>query len=217
MKPKEQALKLRTLGYSYSYIKEATGLSKSTLSYHLALVPYTPNKKTIATIGIARATAGLTKARQKKKSFTDAKKDALTDIGHLSQRDLFMLGLGVYIGEGSKTQDIIRVVNSDYRVLNLFMRWLCSLGYSQKNFAIRIHLYPDSNITKAESYWALKTGLPQDQFQTACIDKRAYKDRKRSGIHIHGTAHITVRSNGDKRHGVTFSRRIGAWMEEVLR
>ncbi len=217
MKPKELALKLRTQGYSYSYISDATGLSKSTLSYHLALVPYTPNKKTLTAIGIARVTAGVTKDKQKKQSFSDAKKEAHIDIGSITQRDLFMLGLGVYIGEGSKTQDIIRVVNSDYRVLNLFMKWLCSLGFSKENFAIRIHLYPDSNIAKAESYWALQTGLPQNQFQIACVDRRVRKDRKRSGTHVHGTAHITVRSNGNKKHGVIFSRRIGAWMEEVLR
>ena len=119
MQPKDQALKLRMLGYSYSYISEKTGLSKSTLSYHLALIPYVPNKTTIQKIGMARTRACVTKSNIKKKSFSDAKRIAKVDIGNLSKRDLFMLGLGVYIGEGSKTQDIIRLVNCDYRVLNL--------------------------------------------------------------------------------------------------
>jgi lambda repressor-like predicted transcriptional regulator len=47
MKPKEKALELRKAGFSYSYISAKTGLSKSTLSYQLAQVPYTPNKKTL--------------------------------------------------------------------------------------------------------------------------------------------------------------------------
>lgn len=187
------------------------------LSYYLHGIPYTPNKETVKSIGKARAQAGFTKARIKQKSFSDARKLAKSDIGIFTQRDLFMLGLGLYIGEGSKTQDIIRVVNTDYRVVNLFIRWLCTMGYTIKNFTIRVHLYPDSNITDAESFWSTKTGLPLSQFQKVYIDQRVNKDRKRNAKHIHGTAHVTVRSNGKKLLGVLFSRRIGAWMEEVLR
>lgn len=122
MKPHEKALKLRKEGYPYSYISRETGLSKSTLSYHLRDVAFIPNKETVSKIGSARARALETKARQKKNSILDAKEVAHRDIGHLTKRDIFMLGLGVYIGEGSKTQDLIRVVNSDYRVINVFIR-----------------------------------------------------------------------------------------------
>jgi hypothetical protein len=217
MVAKEKAISLRKLGYAYTYISEKTGLSRSTLSYHLRDIPYKPNKATIQSIGNARAKSGETKALRKKQTFIAARQHAKSDIGKITRRDLFMLGLGVYIGEGSKAQDLIRVVNADYRIINLFMQWLCSMGYTRKNFYIRVHLYPDSNIHEAESFWMAKTGLPQTQFQKPCIDVRAHKDRKKSGTHTHGTAHVTIRSNGDKTLGVCFSRRIGAWMEEVLK
>ncbi len=217
MTAREKAKKLRKAGYSYTYISKATGLSKSTLSYQLREIAYKPNEKTIKTIGNARAKSGFTKALSKRASFSEAKKLAKTDIGNMTRRDLFMLGLGVYIGEGSKTQDIIRVVNSDYQVINLFIKWLCNMGYTPKNFGIRIHLYPDSNIYESQYFWSMKTGLPLIQFQKAHIDRRVNKDRKRSKKHVHGTAHVTVRSNGKKSLGVVFSRRIGAWMEEVLK
>ncbi len=216
MKPHEKALKLRKKGYSYSHISTETGLSKSTLSYHLRDVLFTPNKKTALKIGSARARASETKARQKRNSILEAKKLAHRDIGHLTKRDILMLGLGVYIGEGSKTQDLIRVVNSDYRVINVFIRWLIMFGFTKRNFAIRIHAYPDTNIRETTLFWTDKTGLTQEQFQKPCIDRRVNKDRKRSGKHQYGTAHVTVRSNGDKAFGVAFSRRISAWMEEVL-
>ena len=216
MTPKKQALKLRQEGYSYSYIETKTKLSKSTLSYYLKDVPYEPNEFTLKTIGKARAKSGASKAYTKLKSLAEAKNKALSDISSLSERDIFMLGIGLYIGEGSKTHGIIRVVNSDERVINLFIRWLSSFAYPKSNLAIRLHLYPDSNIAEAESYWSRKTGLPLSQFQTACIDRRSQKDRKRSGTHLYGTAHVTVRSAGDKRFGVDFSRLIGAWMEKVL-
>jgi transcriptional regulator with XRE-family HTH domain len=216
MSTREKALALRKAGYSYSYISTKTGLSKSTLSYYLHDIPFVPNEVTIRLIGNARVQSAQTKARLKQDSFDKAKKMAKKDVGHINKRDLFMLGLGIYIGEGSKTQDIIRVVNTDYRVINLFIEWLCMMGYTRKNFSIRIHLYPDSKIREAESFWVTKTGLPYSQFQKVCIDQRINKDRKRNNKHIHGTAHVTVRSNGRKELGVVFSRRIGAWMEEVL-
>jgi hypothetical protein len=209
MTPKKQALKLREEGYSYTFIQAKTKLSKSTLSYLLRDVPYIPNSFTQKTIGLARAKSGASKARTKLKS-------VVNDISSLSKRDIFMLGIGLYIGEGSKTQNIIRVVNSDVRVINLFIKWLNSFDYPINNLAIRIHLYPDSDVAEAESYWALKTGLYPNQFQNACIDSRSQKNRKRSGTHLYGTAHVTVRSFGDKRFGVGFSRLIGAWIEKVL-
>ncbi len=217
MNAREKAAKLRKRGYSYSYISTETGLSKSTLSYHLHEIPYKPNDATIKSIGVARAKSGFTKAKSKKESFFEARKQAKLDIGKISQRDLFMLGLGVYIGEGSKTHDIIRVVNTDYRVINLFIEWLSVMGYTRANFAIRVHLYPDSNIKESELFWSMKTGLSLRQFQKTCIDQRANKDRKRNAKHPYGTAHVTVRSNGKKSLGVAFARRIGAWMEEVLK
>jgi len=216
MVSRELAIKLRIEGYSYSYIATQTGLSKSTLSYHLREIKFTPNKEMLQKLGHARAQAAKTKATQKQASLLLARMKAKKDIGRLTQRDLFMLGLGVYIGEGSKTQDLIRIVNADYRVINLFTRWLCTLGFSKENFTIRLHLYPDSNIKEAELFWVSKTGLARSQFQKVCIDTRVGKDRKRSGKYAYGTAHVTVRSNGVKPLGVAFSRLIGAWMEEVL-
>ena len=217
MKPHEHAIDLRKKGYTYSYISTITGLSKSTLSYHLNKITFTPNVKMIQKTTRARAQAIQTKALQKKEAIHNAIKIAEQDIAFVTKRDLFMLGLGVYIGEGSKTQNLIRVVNTDYRVINLFIRWLRLFGFSKQNFAIRIHLYPDSNVGEAEHFWMTRTGLPQSQFQKVSIDTRVNKDRKRNGKHPYGTAHVTVRSNGNKVFGVAFSRRIGAWMEEVLK
>ncbi len=216
MSPKKLALKLREDGYSYSYIQAKTKLSKSTLSYLLRAVPYKPNLFTEKTIGKARTQSSMSKAKAKLESVEAARDKASNDIGILTKRDLFMLGIGLYIGEGSKTQGTIRVVNGDVRVINLFIKWLTSFDYPKSNLSIRIHLYLDSNVTEAESYWAEKTGLQPSQFQRAYIDKRVHKDRKRSGTHLYGTAHVTVRSFSDKRFGVEFSRLIGAWMEEVL-
>ena len=216
MNQKELAIKLRREGYSYGYIVSIVGLSKSTLSHHLSSIKYIPNKETVRAIGLARAESAKTKAKQKRDSINSAKEEALLEMGEVSSRDLFMLGVGIYIGEGSKTQEIVRVVNADHRVISLFIKWLKLQGLKSKNIAIRLHLYPDTNIGRAEAFWSKKTGLPESCFQKPCIDYRAKKDRRRSGLHKNGTAHVTVRAGGEKKFGVHLSRKISAWMEEVL-
>jgi DNA-binding transcriptional ArsR family regulator len=216
MNARELALRLRSQGYSYGHISVKTGLSKSTLSYHLSKVPYTPNALTLKKIGKARSSAGVKKAQMKLDSLNHARTQAKKDIGTLSKRDVFMLGLGIYIGEGSKTHDIVRLVNSDFRVINQFIYWIKAIGLGPEHIAIRLHLYPDSDVKKAEDFWSKKLSIPKKQFQKPCVDMRQGKSRKKTSIHEFGTAHVTVRSNGKKEYGVALSRRIGAWMQEVL-
>ncbi len=216
MSRKDIAIELRKKGYSYSHIQRVTGYSVSTLSYHLSHIPYVPNKETVASIGNALAKSAEVKSQKKVNALLDAKRQAQKDVGILTSRDIFMLGLGIYIGEGSKTQSHVRLVNADPKVLRLYVRWLRMLGLRSENLSVRIHLYPDTPIQEAESYWCKQLGVPLAQFQSPSIDRRVGKDRKRSATHTYGTAHVTVRANGNKSFGVALSRRIGAWMEEVL-
>ena len=213
---REQAVRLRRAGYSYSYIVNATGLSKSTVSYHVSKVPYEPNRHTRLHIRKATVATARTQAGKRFASIARANHIAKLDVGALTKRDMFMLGIGVYIGEGSKTGEIVRMVNTDYRVINLFIKWLKQFGLTNSNFVIRLHLYPDSQVNKAETYWHNMTKLPKSQFQPVYIDSREGRATKR-GIHPNGTAHVTVRANGNKEFGVDLSRRISAWMEEVLK
>jgi transcriptional regulator with XRE-family HTH domain len=119
---KKLTIDLRKNGYSYNLISQKTGVSKSTLSNWLSEFPYTPNRETIDRIGKARAASSLSKSKIKLQSFAEAFAVAKKDIDTLSKRDLFMLGLGVYIGEGTKDGHIIRIINSDPRVIKLSIK-----------------------------------------------------------------------------------------------
>lgn len=214
---KNKASELRRAGYSYSYISSKTGLSKSTLSDWLATVPYTPNEETRQTIGKALAASGAKIAKKKLESINQAKKLAREEIGRLSKRDLFMFGLGLYLGEGNKTHDLVRVVNSNPEVIRLAIAWFESLGLSKKNFAITLHLYPDSTPDKSREFWSRVTGIPKNQFLKTQIDWRKNKKAYKIGKLPHGTAQLAVRGMGEKRFGVFLARKINAWTEEVIR
>ena len=216
MNRKETAIKLRTEGFTYAYIAEKTGLAKSTLSYHLANLPYSPNKETIKLASLAQLRSANTKHTQKQSRLADARRGAVKDFGRLSKRDIFIAGIALYAGEGSKTQNLVRLVNADSRVICFFITWLNLLGVNNNHIMLRVHAYPDTNQIEAESYWLQKTGLEKTQLQPMCIDRRATKDRKRSGVHPYGTAHVTVKANGNTEFGTALSRKIAAYMQLLL-
>ena len=215
---REQVFKLRKEGHSYKYISEKTGVTKSTLSGWLSSVSYTPNRETIDRIGKARAASGHAKAKQKLESIKKAGEEARDDIGKVSKRDLFMLGIGLYIGEGTKTHGIVRVINSDPKIIKLAVKWFEEIcGLSRENFRIRLHLYPDNKIKECTRFWSQVSGIPLIQFQKTQIDRRKDKKMFKRGKLPYGTAHLAIKSNGKKEFGVFLARKINAWIGEVLK
>ena len=149
-----KAIELRKRGHSYNYISSVLRVSKSTLSDWLASIPYTPNAETVERIGKARAASGAVKSKLRRESILLATEEACRELGKMTDRDLFMLGLGLYIGEGSKTAGITRVVNSDPNVVNLMIRWFTqALELPRANLRIRLHLYPDCDEKHSLRYW----------------------------------------------------------------
>ena len=215
---REKAATLRREGYSYSYISQKLALSKSTLSGWLAKVPYTPNKETLDKIGNSRAASGLAKHKMKLASFVLASQQARKDIGRLSDRDVFMLGIGMYTGEGTKDGNSIRLVNANPDIIRFAICWFqraCAL--KPGNFRVRLHLYPDTDASESLSFWSNALHLPKSQFYPPCIDLRQDKRRMKKGKLPYGTAHLSIKSNGKKAFGVALARRINAWIELVLK
>lgn len=214
---KHKAVQLRKEGYSYNYIINQLPVSKSTLSEWLRDIDFVPNKHTIEIIGNARVAAGNYKHKLKIESLNNARTQAKHDIGILSGRDIMMLGLGVYIGEGGKTMGLTRIINSDPKIIKLAIKWLAvSFGAEIKHLKIRLYLYPDNNEKDSIKYWSKQTGVPVNQFFKSTIDRRTDKKLSNKGKLPHGTAHMSVKSLGNKDFGVYLHRRITAWIDLVL-
>lgn len=213
---KEKSIELRKEGYSYSYIQKQTGVSKSTLSGWLSDLPYKPNKETLNKIIKARLLANEAQRSKKRKSILDAKELAIKDIGKFTKRDLFMLGIGIYVGEGSKSIDSIRITNSDSRIIKTAIFWFKKCFQLQNsNFSIRIHLYPDTDQDKAISFWSKETGLSNKSFLSTVVDIRTDKKKKNYGKLPYGTAHLSIKGSIDKKLGSFFFRRIMSLIDIV--
>ncbi len=138
-------------------------------------------------------------------------------IGELNQRDVFMLGLGLYIGEGSKTASQIRIVNSDPRIIRFSMMWFRKcFGLNIDNFRLRLHIYPDNDEQTAVNFWKNALGMKREHIQQSYIDVRTNKKKNRKGVLPYGTAHLGVSSNGNKDFGVLLHRKIIATIDFAL-
>ncbi len=215
---KQRAVELRGEGMSYSLISEQLGISKSTLSNWLKDLPYTPNEQVLYRIRRGQGTYGLQRRQMRINEISELNALGIFEVGKISKRDLWMIGLGLWIGEGSKTMEQIRLVNSDPRVVYLFIRWLREICELQdENITIAMHLYPDSDELSSMKYWMDVTKLPKKQFRKTQIDRRLDKKRSKIGKTPHGTLHITVASNHNSDKGVRLYRRMMGWVSGVTK
>ncbi len=114
---KNLAIQLCKKGYSYNLIKQHVNVSKSTLSKWLSDIPVMHNKTVKERKRQNNLNAIRYQKEKKKASIQKASELANNDIGTLNDRDLFMLGLGIYIGEGNKSV-VVGVTNSDPKIKN---------------------------------------------------------------------------------------------------
>lgn len=214
---RQRAVELRGKGMSYGLISEQLGVSKSTLSNWLKNLPYTPNEQVLSRIRHGQGAYGLHRRQIRIDEISELKARGIAEVGKVSKRDLWMIGLGLWIGEGSKTMEQIRLVNSDPRVIHLFISWLREICELQdENITIAMHLYPDSDELSSMRYWMNITKLPKEQFRKTQIDRRLDKKQLKTGKTPHGTLHITVASNHNPDNGVRLYRRMMGWVSGVI-
>ncbi len=212
---KKKAIELRKQGYSYSYISSKLGVAKSTLSLWLKDISFIPNEATLNFISQGQKQVVEIKRADKAFSISTAIAYAEEKIGDISEKEFFLLGIGIYIGEGSKSHNFVRVVNSDPRIIRFMVKWFKKcFGLKGENFKVRIHTYPDTNEKETLSYWKKELDLPSDAFYTCSVDRRTNKKRTKEKILPHGTAHLSVVG---KNGGVLLHRKILASIDRVLR
>ncbi|MEK9152397.1 MAG: helix-turn-helix domain-containing protein [Patescibacteria group bacterium] len=150
---RQKATAMRTDGWSYNTIAEALGVSKSTLSNWLRALPYSPNEKVKERIGAARSKSAEIRQQSRLASINRMREAARNELGNLSKRDLWLLGIGLYLGEGSKLHEQSRLINSDPEIIRIAMAWFReSCHVPNENFSLTLHIYPDIDETAAIEY-----------------------------------------------------------------
>jgi transcriptional regulator with XRE-family HTH domain len=192
---KEAAIQLRIQGMSYSQIKERLGISKSTLSGWLAEYPLSEERlqalrdKSPVRIERYRATMQRKRKEREQLAFEKIKKD----IKALSDRELFLAGLFLYWGEGTKTAPYTTCVsNTDPAVLKFFISWLELLGVDKSKVSVKLHIYDDMVERQEKLFWSRELNIPLKNFSSSYIKRSSSSGLTYKNGYGHGTCNVRV-------------------------
>ena len=108
----------------------------------------------------------------------------------LSKKELFIAGIFLFWGEGSKQRGRIVITNTNPLIMQFAKYWMTKiLKIPQKKLIVRLHLYKDMDTDENISYWSHILKLPKDQFKTPYIKSSNRKDLTYKS-YGHGTCNI---------------------------
>lgn len=184
---------MRLQGMSYSVIREKLGVSKGTLSAWLRGHPLSEERiRTLRDFSQQRIErCRETKAEKRLARLEEVNRIALSNIGSLSKREIFLCGLFLYWGEGGKTQPYRTVLsNTDPSVLKFFTAWLSIQGVAREHIKAHVHLYEDMDIESELTYWSQALILPRDNFRKPYIKKSSRSGLTYRQKFSHGTCNL---------------------------
>lgn len=194
IKDREKALQLRKQGKSYSQIKNATGISKSTLSNWLHEFPLSKEQiRLLRDINEVRIERFRETMRQKRvKRLEQVYREQKGKILPLSERELLIAGLFLYWGEGTKAANsTLAITNSDPDILKFALFWLTKiLGIKKGKIKIGLQLYRDMNVAKEIRFWSKALDLSLPHFHKPYIKETSQKRINHKGSFGHGTCAV---------------------------
>lgn len=209
---REQARTLRKRGVSIKDIAQKISASKSSVSYWCRDIQLSPEQLKVLTLKSTHAgRAKCIELGEQKRAIrlTNIKKQQCAGaktVATLSQRDLYMLGLGLYWGEGYKTSnDEFGFTNSDPRMIKTYLDWLSAcFGIKSEKLVLRVSInsFHQSREKEVLSFWSKLTKIPLSQFtKTSFIkskSKKVFSDNKS----YFGTLRIKVRGGMNLKYQI---------------
>lgn len=204
-----KAREMRTEGYSINVIAKKLKVSKGSVSSWCSDLVLTFKQKERLRLKVLKAghkgrLLGAQMNKDKKiKNIQKYRDLAKTEIKQLSNRDLLILGIGLYWGEGSKNQSGgFSFSNSDPVMILLMIKWLkdiVKINGSDITTRIMINESHQPRIAEVLKFWSNLLDLPSD-----CFYKTTFINSKSKKIY----------DNHDKYFGVLVIRvRKSSWLK----
>ena len=221
---KNTALGLRKEGWSYSEIKEKVPVSKSTLSKWFKEINLSSVQKSrLKQKRVEAAKRGSEKkTAQTLQAIEEIKKNSSKEIGKISRRELWLMGVMLYWKNGNQIdlKKGVHFTSSDPDQIKLFLKWLEEIG-GLKNEEIGFDIFVTgsgsgamANDTekeeKAKDYWSEITGFDKESFSHIYKHKKRYRKSQRQMSNKNserGLLRIRVKASS------MLARQISGWVE----
>lgn len=209
---------MRRDGCSYREISAALGgISKSTLSGWLCDVPLTEEHRARlaqrSAEGIRSRAIAIRASRIRRTEVLQA--EAASEIGGLTQRELFLVGVALYWAEGSKakpwspSKEVV-LINSDPTVIQVFLAWLRLMGVDDDRLQFRLSIHESADLEAATAAWATAVGFGAERFGRPTLKRHnPLTARRNTSTAYIGCLIIRV------RRSVELNRRIAGWWSGI--
>jgi hypothetical protein len=221
MRPeKQQAIKLRKNGRSYSQIGKYLNVPKSTLSYWFSNLKISQDAQDLINIrSHKKSTAALIK-RNKQQTFLAKERAAVIreeskkEVVNLIKDPLFVSGISLYWAEGYKKGAYgskwksVDFANSDPEMISIMMKFFIKIcGISINKIRAQVIAHENVNIDLAVKYWSKLTKISPERFIKTSLPKKIISKNKRKNSNLtHGTLHIRI-------NDVRFFFKIIGWID----
>lgn|SRR5680860_148133 len=217
---KEKAITLRKQGLSLSEVLKEIPVAKSTLSLWFKSVGLSKaQKQRLTEKRIKSALKGAMVRKKQRIDLTDKiYSESEKEIGSISKRDLWLIGIALYWAEGSKEKDYspgsgAKFSNSDPVMVKLFLLWLCRCcNISKKDivFEIYIHDGDKKRVKEVITYWSKQTGVSENRFDRIYYKRdKINTKRKNIGALYFGVLRVNIKRSS------TLVRKIKGWVDGI--
>lgn len=217
---KEKAIKLRKQGHSYSDILKVVPVAKSTLSTWLRDVGLSkPQQQRLTAKKLAAAKrGGAVRKKMRIDTTTEIVNRSKKQIGVISRRELFLIGVVLYWAEGTKEKEGtpgsgIQFTNSDPKMLRIFLLWLrsvCKIDEEKIHFQVYLHETNNSRVREVVEYWSKSLNVTEDRLSKVYYKRnKILTNRKNTGEYYFGLVRIKVRGSSG------LVRSISGWVNGI--
>ncbi|MEV0301574.1 hypothetical protein [Streptomyces prasinus] len=208
---RERARELRLQGWTYDQIQVELGCAKSSISLWVRDLPKPERKRSReeASAIARRGWEATLRLREEERQRT--RRRAMSEVGIMTNRELFVLGVGLYWAEGAKSKpysrrERITFVNSDPDMITVFLAWLDLLEADPANLRFAVQIHETADVATAEKFWADHVGISTtDLMKTTLKRHNPRTNRKNTTDDYHGCLRVDVRKGAD------LYRRIEGW------
>lgn len=211
---RKRARELRRAGKTYDEIVAELQVSKSSVSLWVRDLPKpaVPQER----LDRMREARWAPHRRERDIKRQQTKLAAAQEVGCMTDRELFLVGVGLYWAEGTKSkphkirEDVV-FVNSDPDMIRVYLAWLKLLGVGAERLQFRVMIHESADVEGAERCWAELADTEVTAFGKTTLKKHNPKTvRKNIGDDYRGCLVIRVRDGAD------LYRRIEGWWYGIV-
>jgi len=217
---KVRAIELRRQGNTYSEILKVIPVAKSTLSlwfHDVGLAEHQKQRITEKRIEGQKKGAAARRTQRIRKQ-EEIWSVAEREVGNISERDLWLIGVTLYWAEGSKEKDWrpgskFIFSNSDPRMIRVVVAWLykfASISSDEIGFELYLHESKRDDASIVMDFWSKETGFSVSRFNRVYFkrDKIGTK-RKNIGLLYNGLIRVTIPNSS------SLVRRMEGWARGI--